>query len=157
MLPPQYPRAIPRTCNTTFGKLIPTEGPTFPGWPESPTARAVARQIPPFSQRLHPSQFAEGLTSAWAAGATASAARCVLQSAERGTRSAEQRRSAALCYSALPAPRSALELSHSIAASRESKIPHSRSMRAAERTSRPIFDGRTVASCPPLALIFFHI
>src|SRR5438552_1103538 len=24
------------TTRTTFGKLIPTEGPTFPGWPESP-------------------------------------------------------------------------------------------------------------------------
>src|SRR5439155_15801510 len=46
---------------TTFGKLIPTEGPTIPGWPESQTARAVARQTSPFSQRLHPSQFAEGL------------------------------------------------------------------------------------------------
>ena len=32
------------TNETTFGKFIPTEGPTFPGWPFSPTAGAVARQ-----------------------------------------------------------------------------------------------------------------
>src|SRR6267142_4456748 len=45
-------REVKQTLETTFGKLIPTEGPTFPGWLESSTARAVARQIPPISQRL---------------------------------------------------------------------------------------------------------
>ena len=70
-------RARLRTFETTFGKLIPTEGPTFPGWPESPTARAVARQTPPISQRLHPSQFAEGLLQTMSRG-TCSAAHAFL-------------------------------------------------------------------------------
>jgi hypothetical protein len=36
------PHKLPN--ETTFGKCIPTEGPTFPGWPFSQTAGAVARQ-----------------------------------------------------------------------------------------------------------------
>src|SRR5437588_152286 len=34
--PPRWCVGGKRTTRTTFGKFIPTEGPTFPGWPESP-------------------------------------------------------------------------------------------------------------------------
>lgn len=63
---------------------IPTAGPTFPGWPRSSTARAVARQTSPLSQRLHTSQSAEGLLHARALLHTRQGPACFLGWGFRG-------------------------------------------------------------------------